>query len=96
MLDLAPLKMRAAFSGFVSTGGQTGGFFAPIVVGYVVKSTGSFRGGFLFMIAALCGSALCYLALTPYVLKIRKAQSAAQLTHEMPEVNQGVRYAPDQ
>ena len=96
VLDLAPLKMRAAFSGFVSTGGQTGGFFAPIVVGYVVKSTGSFRGGFLFMIAALCGSALCYLALTPYVLKIRKAQSAAQLTHEMPEVNQGVRYVPDE
>jgi nitrate/nitrite transporter NarK len=88
--------MRAAFSGFVSTGGQTGGFFAPIVVGYIVKSTGSFRGGFLFMIAALCGSALCYLALTPYVLKIRKAQSTPQLAREMPQLNHGVRYVPDE
>jgi sugar phosphate permease len=71
VLDLAPPKMSAAFSGFVSTGGQIGGFLAPIVVGYIVKSTGSFDRGFLFMIAALCCSSLCYLTLTPHVLKIR-------------------------
>ena len=46
VLDLAPLNMRAAFSGFVSTGGQTGGFFAPIVVGYFVKlDRAPFPGG---------------------------------------------------
>jgi MFS transporter, ACS family, D-galactonate transporter len=77
VLDLAPLKMRAAFSGFISTGGQIGGFLAPVVVGYIVKSTGSFERGFHFMIAALCCSALCYLALTSYVLKIRRAVTAA-------------------
>ena len=75
VLDLAPLSMRAAFSGFVSTGGQIGGFFAPIVVGYIVKTTGSFNGGFLFMIGALCCSAICYVALTPSVLTIRNTQS---------------------
>jgi sugar phosphate permease len=78
VLDLAPLKTRAAFSGFVSTGGQIGGFLAPIVVGYIVKSTGSFERGFLFMIAALCCSALCYLALTSYVLKIRTEATAGK------------------
>ena len=79
VLDLAPLNMRAAFSGFISTGGQAGGFLAPIVIGYIVKATGSFTGGFLFMIAALCISALCYLTLSPYILKIR---DAAQATDE--------------
>jgi MFS transporter, ACS family, D-galactonate transporter len=79
VLDLAPQNMRAAFSGFISTGGQAGGFFAPIVIGYVVNATGSFTGGFLFMIGALCISALCYLALSPYILKIR---DAAQATNE--------------
>jgi sugar phosphate permease len=78
VLDLAPPKMRAAFSGFVSTGGQIGGFLAPIVVGYVVKSTGSFERGFLFMIAALCCSSVCYFALTSYVLKIRTEVTAGK------------------
>ena len=96
VLDLAPLKMRAAFSGFVSTGGQTGGFFAPIVVGYFVKSTGSFRVGFLFMIVALCISAACYLALTPCVLKIRKIQSTLKSADRTLPVNQDVRYVPDE
>ena len=78
VLDIAPTNMRAAFSGFISTGGQAGGFFAPIVVGYIVKMTGSFTGGFLFMIAALCCSALCYAFLTPHVLKIRNATLGPQ------------------
>jgi MFS transporter, ACS family, D-galactonate transporter len=76
VLDLAPLEMRAAFSGFVSTGGQLGGFVAPIVVGYIVKSTGSFQLGFVLMIIALCCSASCYVALTPQVLKIRSERTA--------------------
>jgi sugar phosphate permease len=91
VLDLAPLNMRAAFSGFVSTGGQAGGFFAPIVVGYLVKATGSFTGGFLFMIAALCVSALCYLALTPYVLNIRRATRAPEAMDQLRQATQTAR-----
>jgi nitrate/nitrite transporter NarK len=83
VLDLAPLNMRASFSGFVSTGGQAGGFFAPIVIGYIVKATGSFTGGFLFMIAALCVSALCYFALSPYILNIRDAAKAAEAASDL-------------
>lgn len=91
VLDLAPLNMRAAFSGFVSTGGQAGGFFAPIVIGYIVKATGSFTGGFIFMIAALCISASCYLALSPHILKIRDAATALEESSRLRQTTEAAR-----
>jgi len=62
-LDLIAPNLRGAFTGFVNLGGQIGGFFAPIVVGAIVTSTKSYAGGFLFMIGALCCSALSLLFL---------------------------------
>jgi len=47
----------------VNCGGQIGGFFAPIVVGYIVNQTASFTGGFLFMIGALLIGATCFIVL---------------------------------
>jgi MFS transporter, ACS family, D-galactonate transporter len=91
VLDLAPVNMRASFSGFVSTGGQAGGFFAPIVIGYIVKATGSFTGGFLFMIAALCVSAWCYFALSPYILNIRDAAKAAEVASDLHPADRAAR-----
>jgi nitrate/nitrite transporter NarK len=44
VLDLAPRNMRGAFAGFINTGGQIGGFVAPIAVGYIARDTGSFTG----------------------------------------------------
>ncbi len=73
-LDLTPETARGAFSGFVNCGGQIGGIFAPIVVGLIVSHTGSFTGGFMFMIAALLVSALCFAALHPI---LRRARAAA-------------------
>ncbi len=49
----------------MNCGGQIGGFFAPIVVGYIVNLTSSFTGGFLFMMAGLVIGAACFLALHP-------------------------------
>ena len=63
-LDLAPVRERAAFVGFVNTGGQVGGMVAPVIVGYVVRATGSFNGGFDFMVCALVASAACYCGLS--------------------------------
>jgi sugar phosphate permease len=67
VLDLTPAAARGAFAGFVNCGGQIGGFVAPIVVGYLVSATGSFTGGFLFMIAGTLVSALCFALLHPAV-----------------------------
>ncbi len=63
VLDCAPLQARAAFAGFISTGGQIGGIFAPIIVGYIVHATHSFTGGFIAMMLALCLAAGCFLLL---------------------------------
>jgi sugar phosphate permease len=67
VLDLAPRNMRGAFAGFINTGGQIGGFVAPIAVGYIVRDTGSFTGGLLFMMGGLLVAAFCYLTLTSFV-----------------------------
>ncbi len=75
-LDLTPPGARGAFSGFVNCGGQIGGFFAPIVVGYLVSFTGgSFTGGFLFMMAGLVIGAACFLALHPALRRRERAQA---------------------
>lgn len=63
VLDLTPSASRGSFSGFVNCGGQIGGIFAPIVVGWIVKDSGSFTGGFIFMNVALAVAALCFLLL---------------------------------
>jgi sugar phosphate permease len=74
VLDLTPGTSRGAFSGFVNCGGQIGGFFAPIVVGWIVGRTASFTGGFIFMNFALAIAAVCFLLLHTVV---RSRQSAA-------------------
>ncbi|MFP3559359.1 MFS transporter [Paraburkholderia sp. SIMBA_049] len=79
VLDLTPENLRGAFSGFVNLGGQVGGFFAPIVVGYAVSATGSFTGGFLFMIAALFISALCFTILHT----VRKGHHHKHISREL-------------
>jgi sugar phosphate permease len=72
-LDLTPDSARGAFSGFVNCGGQIGGFFAPIVVGLIVSHSGSFTGGFLFMIAALLIAAFCFTSLHPILRQVQPA-----------------------
>ena len=66
VLDLAPEKTRAAYSGIVSTMGQVGSVTAPAIIGYLVSETGTFTSGFIFMIASLCLAAVSALALVPF------------------------------
>lgn len=70
--DLAPVKGRGSFAGLVSTMGQIGGLLAPVAIGFLVRATGSFTAGFLFMIGALGVTALSYLALASYLEKDRR------------------------
>jgi len=75
LLDCAPIQARAAFGGFISTGGQIGGLVAPIMVGYVVRNTHSFTGGFVCMMVALCVSAGCFLILGRQLgIRVRDAE----------------------
>lgn len=65
VLDFAPPRSRAAFSGMTGTIGQIGSVLAPIVIGYLVTETGSFASGFFFMGGALFIAGLAALALVP-------------------------------
>ncbi len=65
VIDLSPTRARASYAGVVSSVGQVGGILAPIIIGYLVKWTGSFGAGFAFMGGALCIGAGCALALAP-------------------------------
>lgn len=67
LLDLAPERYRAAYSGAVSTAGQFGGVAAPVIIGFLVNATGTFASGFGFMIVGLCVSAACLLALISFL-----------------------------
>ena len=71
VLDLAPTKTRAVYSGIVSTIGQLGSIAAPMIIGYLVSETGMFTSGFIFMIVALCIASACALALAPFSLARR-------------------------
>ena len=65
MLDLSPERTRGTFVGVVNTASQIGGAVAPATIGFLVSSTGSFAGGFGFMIVGLCVAAASMLALIP-------------------------------
>lgn len=71
VIDMSPARARAAYAGTVSTVGQIGGILAPVIIGYLVKETGSFSAGFGFMSAALCLAAVCALALAPAAARQR-------------------------
>ena len=72
VIDLSPARSRAAYAGVVSSAGQIGGILAPIIIGYLVKATGSFGAGFGFMGAALCVAAGCALGLAPAAARLRR------------------------
>ncbi len=62
-LDLAPERHRATYVGIYNTAGQFGGAVAPVTIGFLVSRTGSFGGGFDFMIGALCLATVCFFVL---------------------------------
>jgi sugar phosphate permease len=82
-LDLFPSEVHGTLSGFTNFGGQIGGFISPLVVGYLVKSTGSFTDGFLFMIATLIVSSIALFSLE--YLKIKMKQNAIYYEEKVAE-----------
>jgi sugar phosphate permease len=48
-MDLLPLSVMGYASGFINTGGQLAGAFAPVVIGALIENTGRYKAGFLFM-----------------------------------------------
>lgn len=57
VIEVAPEKARAAFSGCVITFGHLGGVLAPAIIGYLVSRTGNFTSAFAFMEIMLLAAA---------------------------------------
>ena len=72
-LNLFPSEIHGTLSGFTNFGGQIGGFISPLVVGYLVQSTGSFTYGFLFMIVTLVVAAIALFSLDYLQLRVNKS-----------------------
>ncbi len=65
-MEVLPSKIMGFASGFINTGGQIGGFIAPMVIGYLVQMyAGSYWAGFAFMEISLVLSALLLLVVRP-------------------------------
>ncbi len=75
LLDYAPENSRASFAALATTAGQIGGIVAPLVIGYLVKQSGSFVGGFAFMIITLVIAAVAAIGLS--TIRPAGAQSTA-------------------
>ncbi len=77
LLELAPARSRGSYSGFITAIGLLGGVVAPLVIGYLVSASGSFLGGFAFMIVSILVAALCIVVLIPSFVARSSAQPVA-------------------
>jgi sugar phosphate permease len=66
VLDFAPKEARAAYAGIVATVGMIGSVLAPLVIGTLVKDTGTFASGFGAMMASLFVAGCCGFALVKH------------------------------
>ena len=55
----------AASVGLINSLGNLGGFVGPLVMGYLVHRTHSFRAGLLYLVGSLCLSGILMLAIEP-------------------------------
>lgn len=66
--DTSPKEMAGVTGGVFNTFGNTAGIVTPIVIGYIVKATGSFDGALIFV------GAHCLIAVLAYFLIVGKIQ----------------------
>lgn len=59
-----PSKIMGFATGFINTGGQIGGFLAPMTLGYLIEKTDSYGPGFIAM-------AVCYVACALMILSVK-------------------------
>lgn len=61
MSDVAPKEMVGLSGGLFNTFGNTAGIVIPIVIGYIINSTGSFNGALVFVGIHAVIAIICYL-----------------------------------
>lgn len=59
--DTSPKEAGGLSGGLFNTFGNTAGITTPIIIGYILQSTGSFAGALVFVGCAAAGAVFCYL-----------------------------------
>jgi MFS family permease len=68
--ETLPAKTVGSVMGFVNAIGNLGAYFAPLIVGYLNKTTGSFLSGFTYLGAiTVLGAAFCFLLKPAAILR---------------------------
>lgn len=78
-MKLLPGSIAGSASGVINMGGQSAGFIAPLIIGFMVTAfNGSYDAAFWFLIAAACFSALASIT-----IRCRKNGNGAKNVEEM-------------
>ncbi len=67
----------AASIGMINSVGNLGGFFGPMIMGYLVSRTHSFRAGLLYLVGSLCLSGILMLAVGAGKRPLHQSSEAA-------------------
>jgi len=67
----------AASIGLINSVGNLGGFFGPMIMGYLVSRTHSFRAGLLYLVGSLCLSGVLMLAVGAGKRPLHQSSEAA-------------------
>lgn len=75
--ETLPPRLSGSVMGLVNALGNLGGFFAPLIVGYLNKTTGNFLAGFVFLGAlTVTGGALAMLLKASPSARLEQARAA--------------------
>lgn len=74
MSDVAPKEMIGLSGGLFNTFGNTAGIVIPIVIGYIINSTGSFNGALVFVGIHAVIAILCYLFMVGKIQRLNLKQ----------------------
>jgi ACS family glucarate transporter-like MFS transporter len=75
--DTSPKEAAALSGGLFNTFANLAGITTPIIIGYIVETTGSFNGALMFVGANAIAAVLCFLLITQKIERIQLAKGSA-------------------
>lgn len=69
--DTSPKELAGVTGGVFNTLGNTAGIITPIVIGYIVAATGSFKWGLVYVGAHCIVAILAYLVVVPKITRLQ-------------------------
>jgi MFS transporter, ACS family, glucarate transporter len=68
--DTSPREIAGLSGGLFNMFGNTAAITTPLIIGYIVQGTASFRGALVFVAANALGAILCYLVVVGEIKRV--------------------------